>query len=109
MQDIQDSGFSRSGQANSPSIFHVSVQAPHICALILLPALPAGATTGVPCHGSSYMAVDLFAAKNAAPLPQVTQFLALLKANNSFMIRKIFPAANAAPCDDHQVTHHESE
>ena len=40
----------------------MSVQAPHICALILLPPLPAGANTELPCHGNSYMAVDLFAA-----------------------------------------------
>ena len=39
LQDIQNAGFSRSGQANSSSTFQVSVQAPHICALILLAGL----------------------------------------------------------------------
>lgn len=68
LQDIQSGGFGTASKANSPSSLHVSVHAPHICALILLPAMPAGASTAVPsCHGNSYMAVDFFAAV-AAPL-----------------------------------------
>ena len=62
LQEIQDSALNSAGKARKQSSLHVSVQAPHICALILLPPLPADSSTAVACHGNSYVAVDLFAA-----------------------------------------------
>lgn len=56
------------GRAESSSPLQVSVQAPHICAVVVLPPPPSGFQTCGSCHGNSYMALDLFAAAHMVRL-----------------------------------------
>lgn len=52
------------------SSLQITVQASHVCAVILLPPSPLGMLSVPSCHGNSYMAVDLFA---SAPPPGGSQ------------------------------------
>ena len=54
------------------SSLQITVQASHVCAVILLPPSPLGMLSVPSCHGNSYMAVDLFASASPPGASQVS-------------------------------------
>ncbi len=60
-QEIQGTQNPSTNPRTAGSSLQITVQASHVCAVILLPPSPLGMLSVPSCHGNSYMAVDLFA------------------------------------------------
>lgn len=71
-QEIQGTQNPSTNPRTAGSSLQITVQASHVCAVILLPPLPLGMLSVPSCHGNSYMAVDLFASASTAGGSQVS-------------------------------------